>query len=220
MRALLTILAVLAAASLGAGCASNPTPHPAGYDAGGGALADISASMDTAPEGPNDDARAVCVSLGGTFSDEGVCQVENDTAFDAQPSVPSAGSGGPHADVTAVTVTGDPDAYTFAVAIESADTGCDGYADWWEVLALDGTLKYRHLLTHSHVNEQPFTRSGGPVPVGASDVVIIRAHRHPEGYVGDAWLGTVGGGFTVFVPDADLAGKLASEAPLPAGCAR
>ncbi len=217
MRALIT---AVVAVSLAAGCASNPTPHPLGYDGGGATAADAASPKDTAPQGPNDDARAVCVSLGGEFSDAGVCEVEIETAFDGAPDVPSAGSGGLRADVTGVTVTGDPGAYTFAVTVHSGDTGCDGYADWWEVLALDGTLKYRRVLTHSHMSEQPFTRDGGPVPVGPSDVVIVRAHRHPEGYAGAAWLGTVGGGFTAFVPDADLATSLAAQEPLPAGCAR
>ncbi|MEZ4265601.1 MAG: hypothetical protein R3F39_04420 [Myxococcota bacterium] len=217
MRALLIALAT---ASLTAGCGSNPTPHPIGYDGGGGSLADVALPRDGASQGPNDDAREVCVSLGGAFNDEGVCQVEIETAFDGEPSVPSAGGGDVRADVTDVAITGDPGAYTFAVTVQSGDTGCDGYADWWEVLALDGTLRYRRVLTHSHVSEQPFTRSGGPVPVAADDVVIIRAHRHPEGYGGSAWLGTVSGGFTVFAAPPDLASTLASQEPLPAGCAR
>jgi hypothetical protein len=216
MRALLTAFVT---ACLTAGCASNPTPHPVGYDSGGG-LADTTASLDGASEGPDDDSRAVCLSLGGSFSDAGVCEVEIETAFDGEPSVPSAGGGDLRADVTAVTVTGDPGAYTFSVTVHSADTGCESYADWWEVLAMDGTLRYRRVLDHSHVNEQPFIRSGGPVPIAADAVVIVRAHRHPEGYAGAAWLGTVAGGFTVFAPGPDLASTLADQAPLPAGCAR
>ena len=78
--------------------------------------------------------------------------------------------------MTAVRVQGN----TFSVTIESPDTGCQQYADWWEVLSLEGELVYRRILAHSHVNEQPFTRSGGPVP--SSQEVIVRAHMNTGGY--------------------------------------
>lgn len=44
-------------------------------------------------------------------------------------------------------------------------------------------------------NEQPFTRSGGQVPVTADQVVWIRAHFHPTGYGGIAYMGSVQEGF-------------------------
>jgi hypothetical protein len=47
------------------------------------------------------------------------------------------------ADVTAVRVSGAPGAYTFSVTLSSPDTGCDQYADWWEVITPDGELVYR-----------------------------------------------------------------------------
>ena len=50
------------------------------------------------------------------------------------------------------------------------------------MLSLEGALLYRRILAHSHVDEQPFVRSGGPVPVGASDIVIVRGHMNPGGY--------------------------------------
>ena len=68
--------------------------------------------------------------------------------------------------ITAVECAGQPNNYTLSVTIESPDTGCDQYADWWEVFYPDGTLIYRRILGHSHVTEQPFTRSGGVVNVG------------------------------------------------------
>ncbi|MGA9190363.1 MAG: hypothetical protein WBZ24_01400, partial [Anaerolineales bacterium] len=65
--------------------------------------------------------------------------------------------------VISVDVSGEEGAFTFAVEIASPDTGCDRYADWWEVVTPNGDLLYRRILLHSHVDEQPFARSGGPV---------------------------------------------------------
>ena len=90
------------------------------------------------------------------------------------------------ADVTAVTVAGDTGAYTFSVTIASPDTGCDQYADWWEVVTEDGELLYRRILAHSHAGEQPFTRSGGPVKIDPETVVWVHAHLAPGGYGGIA----------------------------------
>lgn len=80
--------------------------------------------------------------------------------------------------VTAVSFTGTPDDYTFSVEISSPDTGCDQYADWWEVFDKEGELIYRRILGHSHVNEQPFTRSGGAVKIQEDTFVYIRAHMN------------------------------------------
>ncbi|MEO1010560.1 MAG: hypothetical protein AAFX53_04590 [Bacteroidota bacterium] len=67
--------------------------------------------------------------------------------------------------ITQVTVSGNANNYTFNVTIESPDTGCDQYADWWEVIDMEGNLIHRRVLAHSHVDEQPFTRSGTPVRI-------------------------------------------------------
>lgn len=88
----------------------------------------------------------------------------------------------PQALVTDVDVGGRPQSYRFSVTVESPDTGCDRYADWWEVLTPEGELLYRRILAHSHVQEQPFTRSGGPVAIDTNQEVILRAHLHPDGY--------------------------------------
>lgn len=210
-------LAALALLAVIGGCASNPTPHPVGGDAGGGGYFADAAAPDSATGGPADDSRRVCEDLGGDFS-AGVCELEVETALDTPPQTP--GADGLRADVVGVDVAGDAGGYTFTVTIQSDDTGCQSYADWWEVLALDGTLRYRRLLTHSHVDEQPFSRDGGPVPVSGDDVIIVRAHRHPEGYVGDAWLGTVNGGFTAWRPPEGFAATVAEQEPLPQGCDR
>ena len=65
----------------------------------------------------------------------------------------AAGDERPYANVTAVTASGDPGAYIFAVSVESADIDCGQYADWWELLSEDGSLIYRRILAHSHTDE-------------------------------------------------------------------
>ncbi|MCH9685403.1 MAG: hypothetical protein K0V04_28465 [Deltaproteobacteria bacterium] len=126
------------------------------------------------------------------------------------------------ANVEGVTTSGRSGGYTFAVTLRSPDTGCDQYADWWEVLDTDGALLYRRILAHSHVDEQPFTRTGGPVAIDAQTEVWVRAHIHgaaaaPEGYGGQMMRGTVSGGFTV--DDGDALPLLHEQPPLPESCA-
>lgn len=123
------------------------------------------------------------------------------------------------ADVVSIEVTGDPNAYQFSVEIASPDAGCDQYADWWEVLTEEGKLVYRRILAHSHVDEQPFVRSGGPVAVKADTVVLVRAHMHPGGYGGSVMKGTVQAGFEQVELGSDLAPGVESEPPQPTGCA-
>ena len=110
----------------------------------------------------------------------------------ASPELPGSAVG---ADVVAVRTSGSPGAYSFAVTLQSPDTGCDQYADWWEVITPDGELLYRRVLAHSHVDEQPFTRSGGPVDVQSTTRVIVRAHMNDAGYGGVAFSGSEEAGF-------------------------
>jgi len=121
--------------------------------------------------------------------------------------------------VTAVSVSGPENGYTFAVTIESPDTGCDRYANWWEIVSLDGNLIFRRVLGHSHVNEQPFTRSGGTVAIGANEEVYIRAHMNSKGYGDQAFIGSVRNGFSATTLDADFSIELEDVDPLPANCA-
>ncbi len=123
------------------------------------------------------------------------------------------------ADVLSVQVSGEENAYRFAVEIRSPDTGCDQYADWWEVLTEDGDLIYRRILAHSHPDEQPFTRSGGPVDIDSTRVVIIRAHMHPDGFGGNAMTGSAVNGFISIDIAPDFSAHVATENPLPDGCA-
>lgn len=123
------------------------------------------------------------------------------------------------ANITEVTVRGEPQAYTFSITIESPDTGCDQYADWWEVLSEAGELLYRRVLLHSHVNEQPFTRSGGPVAIDADQTVIVRAHMNNTGYSGNLLKGSVDTEFVEYKPEEPFAPDVETQDPLPENCA-
>lgn len=123
------------------------------------------------------------------------------------------------ANVLSVEVKGDPGNYSFSVSILSPDTGCEQYADWWEVIDLDGALIYRRILAHSHVGEQPFTRSGGPVGIEPDTQVILRAHMNTSGYGGAVFKGSINSGFTPAELGADFAIELEDTPPLPDGCA-
>lgn len=121
--------------------------------------------------------------------------------------------------VTAVSFTGSEDDYTFSVTLESPDTGCDQYADWWEVFDKEGKLIYRRILGHSHVNEQPFTRSGGPVKISIETFVYIRGHMNNWGYGSLVLGGTIKDGFEAIELPIEFAKDLAEAAPLPTSCA-
>lgn len=122
------------------------------------------------------------------------------------------------AKITNVVCIGQPNNYTFNVTVESPDTGCDQWADWWEVFTLEGELIYRRILLHSHVTEQPFTRSGGIVNVGADDSIYVRAHMNTLGYGTQVFSGTVRVGLEIDSLSADFASHLLMEDPLPVDC--
>ena len=122
------------------------------------------------------------------------------------------------ANIISVNVTGSPNQYQFNVSISSPDTGCEQYADWWEVLTEDGELIYRRILLHSHVSEQPFTRSGRPVDIDADTVVIIRSHMNQTGFGGMAMKGSVESGFVETKLPPDIADGIENDPPLPSGC--
>ena len=117
-------------------------------------------------------------------------------ACSAQDSEDAPPSSDEHANVTNVEVRGDIGDYTFEVTVHSPDTGCDQYANWWEVVTPSGdALIYRRILAHSHTSEQPFTRSGGPVLIASDSTVVVRAHMNDTGYGGQAMRGSPSGGF-------------------------
>ncbi|MEM1121146.1 MAG: hypothetical protein AAGJ18_11910 [Bacteroidota bacterium] len=121
--------------------------------------------------------------------------------------------------VTAVSVTGSTENYTFSVEISSPDTGCEQYANWWEVFDTKGQLLYRRILGHSHVNEQPFTRSGGPVKIAEDTFVYVRAHMNNFGYGSLVFGGSVEDGFEKLELPVEFAANLAETEPLPTNCA-
>lgn len=123
------------------------------------------------------------------------------------------------ASIVSVTSSGMENNYTFSVGISSPDIGCSQYANWWEVVTEDGALLYRRILGHSHVNEQPFIRSGGTINIATDQVVIIRAHMNTSGYGTKAFIGSVSNGFTETILDNEFAQTLATVAPLPKRCA-
>lgn len=122
------------------------------------------------------------------------------------------------ADVLAVQVTGRSNAYEFSVELRSPDKDCGQYADWWEVLSEDGTLLYRRILTHSHVTEQPFVRSGGPILIESSDVVLVRGHMRPAGYGGKVLSGSVQNGFREVMIGSEFADDVEDKPPQPDDC--
>jgi thiosulfate/3-mercaptopyruvate sulfurtransferase len=75
--------------------------------------------------------------------------------------------------------------WVFEVTVQHEDTGWEHYADRWEVLSPDGQMLATRVLTHPHVDEQPFTRSqsGIVIPEGMTQA-RVRAHDLVHGYGG------------------------------------
>ena len=123
-----------------------------------------------------------------------------------------------YADVLIVSANGIAEGYSLSVTVQSPDTGCARYADWWEVVSLHGQLIYRRVLLHSHVDEQPFTRLGGPVNVRPDEEVIVRAHMSDTGYGRKAVRGSITEGFTPWETGTGFAPGAEKQPPQPSGC--
>ncbi|CAA6823426.1 MAG: Unknown protein [uncultured Sulfurovum sp.] len=124
----------------------------------------------------------------------------------------------PEATIIAVTTKGTENAYHFVVSLKSDETGCDQYADWWEVLSKQGKLIYRRILIHSHPDMQPFTRSGGYVKIKKDDIVYVRAHMNKWGYTGNVFKGSVQDGFKEIKEVPIFNSSIETQTPLPVGC--
>ena len=80
-------------------------------------------------------------------------------------SLIATNAAGDSAVVEKVVATKTGDSWKFSVTLRHGDVGWDHYADGWGVYTVDGQeLGYR-ILHHPHVDEQPFTRSLGSVPI-------------------------------------------------------
>ena len=123
------------------------------------------------------------------------------------------------ADIVVVSVSGSEGNYNFFVTIKSDETGCDQYADWWEILDTEGKLLYRRVLMHSHVDEQPFTRSGSSINIQKHESVYIRAHMNNKGYSGNTFTGTIDDGFTLIQEVITFDKEIEYQSPLPENCA-
>ncbi|WP_417685835.1 hypothetical protein [Roseibium sp.] len=73
--------------------------------------------------------------------------------------------------------------WTFTVTLKHSDEGWDHYADLWQVLDPAGRVLAERVLTHPHVEEQPFTRSlrGVEIPQDIA-TVFIRARDSRHGF--------------------------------------
>lgn len=108
-------------------------------------------------------------------------------------AVAPAGDALPRADVLFVRATEAEDGtWSFAVTVQHPDTGWENYADGWdlltpdgEVMQPDGASPFTRLLTHPHVEEQPFTRSRSDIRLPAgTERVRVRAHSLVGGFGG------------------------------------
>ena len=237
-RSVLAFAACLALAGAGVGCSDSDdddTAPGAGGTTGGGAgmTSAGGTSNDAGTGGPtNGDAGTTngdAGTAGTTNGDAGTGGTTNGAAGDANAGDGNAPDHVPYANVVAVVPSGDEGAYNFSVSVESSDTGCDEYANWWEVLTEDGELSYRRIIDHSHTDANgtsdpdapgnTFTRGGAPVPVSADMTVIVRAHMSVGGYNGMALRGSVASGF-VQAPDIDndFAADVETAEPQPGIC--
>jgi hypothetical protein len=119
------------------------------------------------------------------------------------------------ANILSAESSGGEGKYNLSVNILSSDIGCEDYANWWEVISDEGALLYRRILLHSHENEQPFERSGGPIFVSANETIWIRAHMKNSGYGGVALKGSFSKGFVPSIPPDDFAPDVEQLSPQP-----
>lgn len=143
------------------------------------------------------------------------CQTKSNKTILSDPKIENK----IEAKIVSVNHTGNTGNYYFQVGISSPDKGCDQYANWWEVISESGDLIYRRILGHSHVNEQPFVRSGGGINISPDQVVIVRAHMNIAGYTTQVFKGSINSGFETFETDKDFAKALENQEPLAHSCA-
>ena len=84
-----------------------------------------------------------------------------------------------------VSVQYDATQSQFDVTLIHADDDEAGYADWWQVESLDGSLLGKRELSHAHGNEA-FTRSQIIAIPQGNDYVVVRGHDQIHGFGGQA----------------------------------
>lgn len=90
------------------------------------------------------------------------------------------------ADVVSVDITEQASGYQISATISSADTGWDKYADAFVVRTVEGEVLGTRVLTHPHVDEQPFTRSLGGVEIpDAVATIEVAARDSVDGFCGE-----------------------------------
>ena len=159
----------------------------------------------------------LCCSTNSDTNAGEIIQENSSETLQQENNIPR--SSNVQAQVTNVAVRGEENNYTFNVTVSSPDTGCEQYADWWEVIDIEGNLIYRRILAHSHVNEQPFTRSGGRIAISSNTEVYIRTHMNNSSYGATVLKGNVSNGFNTANLPTDFAKELENQEPLPNGCA-
>jgi len=109
------------------------------------------------------------------------------TGTDGSRTATGGGLDRREANVVGVDFRATDGAYDVAVTLDHDDEGEEGYANWWQVERLDGTLLARRDLAHPHAR-QPFTRSRTvDVPEGVT-CLVVRGHDQTHGYGGRAML--------------------------------
>ncbi len=119
-----------------------------------------------------------------------------------------------------------PSPNILAAEIDSPDEDCDQYADWWEVLAPDGTLIQRQVIAKPHPDDQSFTSEMKLTQaLNPTQTVLIRAHFHGSyddegrsGYTDQALRGSVARGFRLVRPSSQFAAWLDDEGEQPPEC--
>jgi hypothetical protein len=169
-RAFLTATAATAASLAGCG---QPESRGTATESGGGTDADAGSDTET---GDDTDPTGADTEMGTGASS---------TELDLR-----------EANVVGVSVEAAGDArYQFEVTLIHDDDGEDGYADWWQVEALDGTRLGRRELAHAH-GTQEFTRSADVEVPGEHACVVVRGHDQTHEYGGQAMLVNVDSGST------------------------
>jgi len=73
--------------------------------------------------------------------------------------------------------------WTISVSLVHPDTGWDHYATEWDVLGPDDSVLGKRVLTHPHVEEQPFTRVLDIAAIPTDfDHVMIRVKCNLDGF--------------------------------------